>query len=66
MLKLATECTFKFNNRFLKQVDGCTMGGPIFVTLSEIYMVKMEENIVIPSKPIFTEGLWVTFIVEGK
>ena len=42
------------------------MGGPIFVTLSEIYMVKIEENIVIPSKPIFTEGLWVTFIVEGK
>ena len=22
LIKLATECTFKFNNRFLKQVDG--------------------------------------------
>ena len=26
LIKLTTECTFKFNNRFLKQVDGCTMG----------------------------------------
>ena len=46
-------CTFKFNNRFLKQVDGCTMGGPLSVTFSDIYMVKMENDVVIPSKPIF-------------
>ena len=25
LIKLATECTFKFNNRFLKQVDDCTL-----------------------------------------
>ena len=42
LIKLATECTFKFNSRFLKQVDGCTMGGPLSVTFSDIYMVKME------------------------
>ena len=53
LIKLATECTFKFNNRFLKQVDGCTMGGPLSVTFSDIYMVKMENDVVIPSKPIF-------------
>ena len=52
LIKLATECTFKFNNRFLKRVDGCTMGGPLSVTFSEIYMVKME-NVLLPSKPIF-------------
>ena len=51
--KLTTEYTFKFNNRFLKQVDGCTMGGPLSVTFSDIYMVKMENDVVIPSKPIF-------------
>ena len=28
-IKHATECTFKFNNTFLKQVDGCTVGGPV-------------------------------------
>ena len=53
LIKLATECTFKLNSRFLKQVDGCTMGGPLSVTFSDIFMVKMENDIVIPSKPIF-------------
>ena len=53
LIKLATECTFKFNSRFLKQVDGCTMGGPLSVTFSEIYMVKIENDVVILSKPIF-------------
>ena len=53
MTKLATECTFKFNRRFLKQVDGCTMEGPLSVTFSDIYMVTMENNVVIPPKPVF-------------
>ena len=52
LIKLATECTFKFNNRFLKQVDGCTMGGPLPVTFGDTYTAKME-NVVIPSEPIF-------------
>ena len=29
------------------------MGGPLSVTLSEIFMIQMENNIVIPMKPIF-------------
>ena len=29
------------------------MGGPLYFTLSDIWMVKMENNIVIPHKPIF-------------
>ena len=45
LIKLATECTFKFNSRFLKQVDGCTMGGPLSVTFSAIYMVKIENDV---------------------
>ena len=53
MVKHATECTFKFNNRFLKQVDGCALGGPLSVTFNDIYMVKIENDIVIPSKAIF-------------
>ena len=31
----------------------CTMRGTLSVTFSEIYMVKMENDVVIPSKPIF-------------
>ena len=53
LIKLATECTFKVNNRFLKQVDGCIMGGALSVTFSHIYMVKMENDVVTSSKPIF-------------
>ena len=53
LIKLAIECTFQFNSIFLKQVDGSTMGGPLSVIFSEIYMVKMENDVVIPSKPIF-------------
>ena len=33
LVKLATECTFKLSKRFLKQVDGCTMGKPLSVLL---------------------------------
>ena len=29
------------------------MGGPLSVTFSDIYMVKMENDVAIPSKPIF-------------
>ena len=34
-------------------LTGRTMGGPLSVTFSDIYMVKMENDVVIPSKPIF-------------
>ena len=34
-------------------MDGCTMGRPLPVTFSDIYMVKMENDVVIPSKTIF-------------
>ena len=43
--KLTTECVFSANNRLIKQIDGCPMGGPISVVLSGIYLCKMEENI---------------------
>ena len=32
LMKLVTECTFKFNSRFIKQVDSSTMGGPFLET----------------------------------
>ena len=37
LLKLAIECTFTFNHKFYKQIDGCTIGGPLSVTFSDIY-----------------------------
>ena len=53
LLKLTTECSFQFNHQLLKQVEGWTRGGPLSVTFAEIHMVRMENDIVIPLKPIF-------------
>ena len=44
-------CTFLANGRLIRQVDGCPMGGPISVVLSNIFCVKMEFNVVKPLKP---------------
>ena len=52
LIKLAT---FKFNSRFLKQVGSCTMERPLFVPFSDIYMVKMENDVVIPSESFITD-----------
>ena len=50
---LIIECSFQFNHQLLKQVEGCTMGGPLSVTFAEIHVIRMENDIVIPLKPIF-------------
>ena len=44
---------FPINNRLNKQVDGCSMGGSISVVFLDIYVLKMEEDIVIPANSIF-------------
>ena len=32
------------------------MGGPVSVVFSDIFMCKMEEDVVVPAKPIFYRG----------
>ena len=56
LLKLATECTYTFNHKFYKQIDGCTIGGPLSVTFSDKYMIKMDSAIVVP--PILSLLCW--------
>ena len=53
LLKLTTENTFMLNSNFYKQIDGCTMGGPLSVIFSDIYMTKTEEEVVKPTNPSF-------------
>ena len=43
LLKLTTEYSFQFNHQLLKQVESCTMGGPLSITLAEIHMIRMEK-----------------------
>ena len=52
-LKLTTENTFMLNSNFYKQIDCCTMGGPLSVIFSDIYMTKTEEEVVKPTNPSF-------------
>ena len=44
--KITKDCTFQLCFKFHKQVDGCAMGRPLSVTLSDICMAKMEDDIV--------------------
>ena len=53
LLKLANECKYTFDHKFYQQIDGCTMGSPLSVTFSKIYMIKMASEIAIPQKPLF-------------
>ena len=53
LLKLTTENTFMLNSNLYKQIDGCSMGGPLSVTLSDIYMTKTEEEVVKPTNSSF-------------
>ena len=53
LLKLTTESTYMFNSKFFKQSDGCTMGDPLSVTFSNIYLTKLEIDKVRPTKGLF-------------
>ena len=55
LIKLTKESVFSVNNPLITQIDGCPMGDPISVVLSDIFMCKMEEDVVKPLKPIFYE-----------
>ena len=43
MYKLTTECAFQFNQNLFKQTEGCSMGGPLSVTLANIHMIKLKK-----------------------
>ena len=49
--KLYKCCTFLADGRLIRHVDGCPMGGPISVVLSNIFSVKTVFDVVKPLKP---------------
>ena len=53
LLKLTIEDTFMLNSNFYKLTDCCTMGEPLSVILSDIYMIKTEGEVVKPTNPSF-------------
>ena len=50
LLNLSTESTFIFILKYYKQTDGCTMGGPLSVAFSDIYMTKLEKDAILPTR----------------
>ena len=66
LLKLATENTFMLNSNFYKQIDGCTMGGPLSVIFSDIYMTKTEEEVLKPTNPSFYKRFVDNIISKKK
>ena len=50
LLNLTKKCVFSVNNKLIKQVDGCPMRDTIPVAFSDIYVSKMDEDIVAPMK----------------
>ena len=55
LLKLTTESTYMFNSKFYKPSDGCTMGGHLSVTFSNIYLTKLEIDKVRTTKQLFSK-----------
>ena len=51
--KITKDRTCQLCFKFYKQVDGCAIGGPLFVTLSDIYMDQTEDDIVEKYQPTF-------------
>ena len=41
------------NTNFYKHIDGCTIGGPLSVIFSDIYMTKTDKEVVKLTKPRF-------------
>ena len=50
--KLIADCLFTFNNKLYKQINGCAMGNPLSVILANLFMAKLERDVVDPAKPI--------------
>ena len=64
--KLAQEWVFSINNRLIKQVDGCPMVGLISLVFLDIYLWKLEADIVIPANPVFYKRYMDDIYVRRK
>ena len=50
--KLVSGCQVTFNGMLIKQIDGSAMGNPLSVVLANIFMTKLERDVVEPERPI--------------
>ena len=50
--RLTGECKFSVNGVLVRQKDGCPIGGSISGDFADIFMNKLERDVVIPRNPI--------------
>ena len=53
LFKLAKRCVFLVTEKLLSQVDICPMDGPISVVLADVFICKIELDVIVPAIPIF-------------
>ena len=66
LLKLTCGNVFMFNDKFYRQSNGCAMGGPLSVIMANIYMTKLEIEVVIPMTPPFYKRFIDDIITRRK
>ena len=66
MFKLTKGCVFSVTEKLLKHVDGCPMGGPISVVFLDMFMYKMQLDVVVHAKPIFYKCYVIDTYVQRK
>ena len=49
--RLTSECKFSVDDVLIRQKDGCPMGGSLSVDFADIFMNKLERDVVIPRDP---------------
>ena len=52
--------------KFFKQIDDCSMSGPLLVSLSDMHMARAEINVVKPEKPSFCRRFFDDIINRRK
>ena len=66
LFKLTKEHVFLVTAKLLKQVDGCPMGGPISVVFPDIFICKIEFDVVVSAKPMFLNAMLIIRMCEER
>ena len=64
--KLTKNCVFSVNDRFVKQIGGCPIGGAFSVIMSGIHMKRTEKDCVVSLDPKFYQSYVDDTITKRK
>ena len=64
LINVTKKSMFSFNGHLYKQIDGCGMGNPLSPVLANIFMTKLEADVVTPNQPVFTIDMSMTVFLR--